>query len=153
MRLALAAVALTLPAHGVFVPGTSLAKVRLGERAPAVRAAWGSSHGVCEGCPRTTWYFNYKSFTQQGAAVELEHGRVVAAYTVWRPQGWHTREGLRLGDAEERIPAVYGALPRTDCGTYSAYVETATNAVSAFYVVGGRVWGFGLLRPGLPVCR
>ena len=54
---------------------------------------------------------------------------------------------------EERIPAVYGALPRTDCGTYAAYLETATNAVSAFYVVGGRVWGFSLLRPGLPVCR
>jgi hypothetical protein len=153
MKLALAAVAVTLPAHGVFVPGTSLGTIRLGERAPAVRAAWGRSYGVCTGCARTTWYFNYEPFTQQGAAVELERSRVVAVYTIWRPDGWRTREGLHLGDAEQRIPTLYGALPRTDCGTYAAYVEDRTSSVSAFYVVGGRVWGFGLLRPGLPVCR
>ena len=153
MRLALAALAVALPAHGVFVPGGSLGTVRLGERAPDVLAAWGRSHGVCMGCARTTWYFNYKPYTQQGAAVELERGRVVAAYTIWRPDGWRTRDGLHLGDGEQRIPTVYGALPRKDCGTYAAYVEDRTSSVSAFYVVDGRVWGFGLLRPGLPVCR
>jgi hypothetical protein len=153
MRLALAVVAAALPVHGVFVPGQSLGSIRLGESAAAVRATWGRSYGVCTGCARTTWYFNYKAFTQQGAAVEFRRGRVVAVYTLWRPGGWRARGGLRLGDADERIAALYGALPRDDCGTYAAYVEDRTSSVSAFYVVGGRVWGFGLLRPDVPVCR
>jgi hypothetical protein len=153
MRLVLAVVAAALPVHGVFVPGQSLGGVRLGDRPAAVRAAWGRSFGVCTDCTRKTWYFNYKQFTQQGAAVEFRSGRVVAAYTLWRPNGWRTRSGLRLGDAEERIAALYGALPRDDCGGYAAYVEDRTTSVSAFYVVGGRVWGFGLIRPDVPVCR
>ncbi len=108
---------------------------------------------MCKGCARTTWYFTYKPYTQPGLAVEFADGRVDAVYTIWQPAGWHTRDGLHLGDREERVATVYGALPRKDCGTYAAYLETRTSSVSAFYVLNSRVWGFGLLRPSAQVCR
>jgi hypothetical protein len=94
--LAVAAAIGSLPHAGTLVPGRSLGGIRLGEPAVQVSAALGAP-GVCDGCGTTTWYFTYRKFTNPGLAVELKAGRVTGMYTVWRPHGWHTPAGLRLG--------------------------------------------------------
>jgi hypothetical protein len=51
-----------LPPAATFVPGRSLAGIRLGERAAEVRAQLGRDYGLCRGCATTTWYFTYRIF-------------------------------------------------------------------------------------------
>src|SRR2546429_139128 len=81
--------------------------VRLGMTAAQVERAWGTVHGVCRGCARTTWYFTYKRFDPRGAGVELVHGRVVAIFTLWSPSGWQTADRrLAIGDETGRITLV-----------------------------------------------
>jgi hypothetical protein len=154
LALALAAsAAAALPARGTFVPGQSLGGLRLGMTGAQVERVWGRSHGVCRGCANTTWYFTYKRYAPQGAGVELARDRVVALFTLWSPPGWTTTSGLAVGDASSTITSVYGPLESVACANYAALVRPGPGAVSAFYVVGGRLWGFGLARPGIPSCR
>jgi hypothetical protein len=148
-----AAVAAALPHNGAVLPGISLGGLKLGDTKQRVTRTWGTKFGVCHGCSRTTWYYNYKRYEPQGAAVEFRARRVVALYTLWSPTGWHTRQGVRTGDPAAQITSVYGPLIKLDCGTYDAYQLSRGTAVTAFYVFGGTVWGFGLSRPSVPVCR
>lgn len=141
------------PRNGVFVPGASLGGLRIGMTPSQVRAAWGSTYGRCRNCRELTWYFNYAPFSPQGAGVEFRRGRVAAVFTLWSPAGWATSRGLRIGDAEARVTEVYGGLSRSECGTYHVLLLPRGRVVSAFYVVDGRVWGFGLLRAPSRPCR
>jgi hypothetical protein len=153
-----AALVLALPAasapprRGEFVPGKSLAGIRLGMTRQEVAAAWGKGHGVCRGCPQETWYFNYRPFTPQGAGVVFERGRVAHAFTVWRPSGWRTPEGLTLGDPASEVVRVYGALDRRQCTFYYALLKPAKRVQNVFYVFRDQVWGFGLIRPNASPC-
>jgi hypothetical protein len=144
--------AAALPRPGVFVPGRSLAGIRLGESAGEVRAALGA-HGVCIGCATTTWYFNYEPFSQRGLAVELTRQRVTAVYTLWQPVGWRAENGLRLGVVEAQLTASAGALVSVVCSGYDARVADAPQARSVYYVVQGKLWGFGLLQAHADPCR
>ena len=102
-----AASAAAPPNRGLFVPGKSLGGVTLGMTKAQVLAEWGKRHGVCRSCRRETWYFNYEPFTPEGAGVVFERGRAVHAFTVWRPPGWETPQGLRLGDDASEAARVY----------------------------------------------
>jgi hypothetical protein len=160
LRIAgLAAFLLALPAAaappraGVLVPGRSLGGLELGATPAQVRAAWGSTFGRCRDCRHTTWYFNLRPFRPQGAGVEFRRGRVVAVFTLSQPPGWRTSRGIALGENVARVTAVYGALARTECGLYSAFTLPSRAEVTAFYVRDGALWGFGLSRKGIPVCR
>jgi hypothetical protein len=150
---ALAALALGLPAKGVVVPGQSFAGLRLGATQAQVRTVWGKRFGRCRGCPQTTWYFTYQDFQPQGAGVTFLNGRATALFTIWSPSGWRTNRGLTVGDLEARVSALYGVLPRTECGTYSALVLRRGRVDTQLYVYRGRVWGFGLSRAGAPPCH
>jgi hypothetical protein len=142
------------PKTGVLVPGRSLGGVSLGMTQAQVRAAWGSRFGVCRDCgARTTWYFNRERFRPQGAGVELRDGRVASVFTLWKPPGWRTSDGLTLGEPEARITETYDALTRVECGGYSALLLRTAGTITAFYVYEGRLWGFGLTRPDSLVCR
>ncbi len=145
--------AAALPHVGVFVPGRSLGGIRLGESATAVRAELGGFYGVCSGCPTTTWYFTYLKYDQHGLAVELTHGRVSALYTLWDPPAWRARNNLRLGDAEGALTAAAGPLIPIACSGYDARVADHTGTRSVYYVVQGRLWGFGLMRADADPCR
>jgi hypothetical protein len=149
----LLAVALSLPQGGLVEPGKSLGGLRLGAPAAKVRAAWGDTFGRCRRCASPTWYFTYRRYAPQGAGVELRHGRVAGLFTLWSPPGWHTPAGLRIGDPSSRIGELYGPLARRDCRGYYAFVLPQRRSVTAFYVVDEKLWGFGLSRPSLPVCR
>jgi hypothetical protein len=134
-----------LPPVGTFVPGRSLAGVRLGEPAAEVRAHVGRDYGLCRGCATTTWYFTYRRFDDRGLAVELSGGRVSAVYTLWRPQGWRTADGLVLGAPQASVPH---GIPIA-CSGYEAFVD----GTSVYYVVEGSLWGFGLIERRQSPCR
>ncbi len=147
------AAALALPQAGVLVPGKSLGGLRLGATEAQVRAAWGPRAGLCRSCRERTLYFTHKRYAPQGAGATFRGRRAVALFTLWWPPGWRTKDGIHLGSAVAEVTARYGALPRVDCVGYYALTLRRGRTLTAFYVVKERLWGFGLLRPTVPVCR
>jgi hypothetical protein len=145
--------AAALPRPGSLVPARSLAGVRIGEPAAAVRAALGRGYGVCQGCARTTWYFNYRRFDQHGLAVELTRGRVSAVYTLWQPPGWRAPHGLQLGATQVQVTKLAGTLVPVECSGYEALVSDAHGVRTAYYIVDAKLWGFGLLQARESPCR
>jgi len=142
-----------LPKAGVLLPGRSLGDVRLGESARAVRAALGTFYGSCRGCPRRTWYFTYGRFDKHGLAVEFTGGRVSGVYTLWRPAGWHAPHKLGFGTSVLAVHRLTGASQTVPCADYSALVRDSAHARTAYYLVGGRLWGFGLFGRSTSPCR
>jgi hypothetical protein len=140
------------PKQGKFVPGRSLAGIRLGMTKEQVLAAWGERHGVCTSCPRETWYFNYTAFAPEGAGVAFRRDRVVHVFTIWRPAGWRTPEGLTLGAPASDVARLYGSLDRRQCTFYYALLRPTRKAQSVFYVFRDKVWGFGLIPPNASPC-
>jgi hypothetical protein len=140
------------PEAGVLVPGRSLGGAELGWTKAQVEAVWGRAYGRCRSCRQETLYFNRFAFRAEGAGVELRAGRVAAIFTLWAPQ-WSTTRGLRVGDPAIRVNGIYGALPRVECFGYAALLLPGRTSRSAIYLVDREVWGFGLQRANLPVCR
>jgi hypothetical protein len=142
-----------LPKAGVLVPGRSLGGIRLGESPRAVRAALGTFYGTCRGCPRRTWYFTYLPFDKHGLAVEFKGGRVSGVYTLWRPAGWHAPHKLGFGSSVLTVHRRTGASRTVTCKDYEALVQDSAHARTAYYLLNGRLWGFGLFRRGASPCR
>jgi hypothetical protein len=143
-----------LPQPGTLVPGRSLAGVRIGETEKAVQHVLGHRYGVCQGCTVTTWYFNYQPFDQHGLAVELTRGRVSAVYTLWQPAGWRTVAGLQLGAAQAQVTTQAGTLIPVQCtGGFEALVTDTRAVRTAYYIVDGKLWGFGLMPALESPCR
>ena len=140
------------PSGGLFRPGRSLAGVYIGMPKEAVARVWGVRHGVCRDCPQTTWYFNERPFRPEGAGVVLERGRVVQAFTLWKPEGWTTSQGLALGDAGGAVGETYGLLTERACRGYTALVLEEGASWSVFYVFEDELWGFGLIEPRRSPC-
>ena len=139
-----------LPHAATFVPATSLAGVRHGDTGAEVRRHLGADYGLCRGCATTTWYFTYRRFDDKGLAVELAgDGRVSAAYTLWSPPGWRTPGGLELGAPEGAVTSKVGVVIPVACSGYSALVR----GTSAYLIVDGKLWGFGLFPRGASPCR
>jgi hypothetical protein len=153
LLVAAAPASAALPKAGTLVPGRSLGGVRLGETPPKVRAALGDSYGVCRGCAVTTWYFTYRPFDRHGLAVELVGGRVSGVYTIWEPNGWRTPRGLRLGASEADLQTLAGPLVPIVCSGYDARIRDEADVRTVYYVLRGRVWGFGLLPAHASPCR
>jgi hypothetical protein len=142
------------PQGGLLVPGRSLGGVRLGATDASVRARWGSFYGQCHTCRAKTWYFTYTAFQPQGVGVVFRHHRAIALFTIWSPQGWRVAgRNLYLGFTARSVRPIYGRLPRTRCRGYTALVLRGRNATTELYLANGKVWGFGLSRPGVPVCH
>jgi hypothetical protein len=152
VALAAAPAASAPPAKGVFVPGISLGGVVLGMTKAEVTRAWGRRHGVCRNCARETWYFNYRPFEPQGTGVVFRRGRVVQAFTFWKPNGWRTPEGLELGAPRGDVGEGLVIRDERTCDGYVAMLAPGPSAESVFYVYRERLWGFGLMRPGADPC-
>jgi hypothetical protein len=142
-----------LPKAGVLVPGQSLGGVRLGESPRDVRAMLGTFFGTCQGCPHRTWYFTYAPFDKHGLAVELKGGRVSGLYTLWRPAGWYAPHKLGFGYSVLAVHRLAGASRTVICRGYEALVRDSARATTAYYLVDGRLWGFGLFRRDASPCR
>ena len=149
---AVLAAAIALPLHGTLVPGKSLGGLHLGDSPAHVVAIWGRQFGVCTDCARPTWYYNYTAYEPQGAGVAFAGRHVVQLFTLWSPTGWRTPRGLRTGDPASRISDLYGRLSFVRCSGYDTYELGRAHSVTSFYVVNGKVWGFGLSRPAVPEC-
>jgi len=152
LTLAVPAVA-GLPLAGTLAPGRSLGGIRLGETSHAVRAALGRGFGVCNDCLRPTWYFTYKPLDAHGLAVEFVHRRVVAIYTLWKPKGWHSTNGLRLGASPLQVHNRAGRLRTITCDGYDALVADRPGSRTAYFVYRGSLWGFGLFLANWSRCR
>jgi hypothetical protein len=148
-----ASAAAGLPHAGTFVPGRSLGGIRIGESPHAVRATLGTFYGVCTDCARTTWYFTYREFDRHGLGVEFVAGRVSAVYTLWRPGGWHSANGLRLGASPLAVEKQVGFIRTITCARYDARVADGAKTRTAYYLFRGSLWGFGLFRLGHDPCR
>jgi hypothetical protein len=140
------------PQRGDFVPGKSLGGVRLGMTKAQVAQAWGTRHGVCTNCAAETWYFNFAPFTPQGAGVVFKRDHVVHVFTIWRPTGWGTPQGLSLGAPVSDVSRLYGSLDRRQCSFYYALLKPSGRTQSVFYVFRDRVWGFGLIPRNASPC-
>ncbi|HJU35825.1 MAG TPA: hypothetical protein VJ716_00205 [Gaiellaceae bacterium] len=145
--------AAALPKAGRLVPGRSLGGIRLGESPRAVRHALGTFYGACRGCRRRTWYFTYRPFEKQGLAVEFTRGRVSGIYTLWRPKGWHAGHGLGFGSSPLAVHALVGSTQTVVCRGYEALAQDTVHVRTVYYLVDGRLWGFGLFRRGASPCR
>jgi hypothetical protein len=143
-----------LPEFGVFVPGRSLAGIRLGDTGSSVAARFGRVHQPCTLCDRPTWLYTYPD-RGVGLAVSFDaRRRVVAVFTLGAPAGWRSREGLPLGAPVQGIAELYGRdLRPTTCVGYVAWSRHGRNAVTSFYSDGDVVYGFALARPGEPICQ
>ncbi|HET7046558.1 MAG TPA: hypothetical protein VFI37_17055 [Gaiellaceae bacterium] len=153
LALAASSAAAALPRRGLVVPGKSLGGVRLGTSTNRLLERWGRSFGVCSGCTKPTWYFNFVPFQPEGAAAVFAGTRVAGLFTLWSPKGWRTLQGLAIGDPAARIAALYGPLGRQDCRGYYRLLLHRSGTTTAFSVVDGRVWGFELSRGGSLPCR
>jgi hypothetical protein len=153
LLIALAAAAAKPPPAGLLVPGQSLGGIRLGMTPAQVKATWGADFGRCRNCLKPTWYYNYAPFTPQGTGVEFRSRHVAAVFTLRSPAGWHTTKRLRIGDPDVRVTELYGALPRIGCPGYDAITLVTPSVTTSFYVEDSKVFGFGLSRAAVPVCR
>jgi hypothetical protein len=142
-----------LPKAGVLVPGRSLGGVRLGESPRAVRAGLGTFYGNCRDCAQQTWYFTYKPFERPGLGVEFTRGRVSAVYTLWHPAGWHAQHKLGFGTLPLVVHKLVGRTTTVVCPGYDVLVRDSRHARDAYFLYGGRLWGFGLFRRGATPCR
>lgn len=142
-----------LPKAGALVPGRSLGGVRIGESEQAVRAALGTFYGACRDCRRVTWYFTYRPFARPGLGVEFTRGRVSAVYTLWHPAGWHAQHKLGFGTLPLVVHKLLGRTTTVVCRGYEVLVRDSRRARDAYYLYGGRLWGFGLFPRGATPCR
>ena len=92
------------PGAGVLVPGRSLGGIALGTTKAALERSWGRAYGVCKGCRRETWYFNYYAFQPRGAGVEFRAGKVAAIFTLYQPAGWRTNRGFSSATTRRALP-------------------------------------------------
>jgi hypothetical protein len=144
--------AAALPQAGVLVPGRSLGGIRLGAPEQHVKALWGPRFGVCRDCSSRTLYFTYVPFAPQGAGAVFRRGSAVALYTLWSPTGWRATRGIRVGDPVALVRRAYPRAARAQCDRYSALTLVRERTITAFYVLEGKVWGFGLSRAGARLC-
>lgn len=100
----------------------------------------------------TTWYFTSAKFTQPGLAIELRSERVSAVYTVWQPRGWHSITGVRIGAVEGQVTKLAAPVTPVVCPAYTALVRDGSGVRTAYYIVDGKLWGFGLMSARSP-CR
>lgn len=146
----------TFPQIGVFIPGKSLGGVHLGMTQTQVRSLWGSNFKICKlslCAGTTTWYYIYPKGEPVGAAVVFKGGKVVTVFTLGSPSGWHTQEGLQVGEEIDRVTDLYGKTGWKVCIGYGAMTMRGDKIISSVYTTGEAVYGFALGLPGEPVCQ
>lgn len=150
----------SLPTKGVLTPGESLGGIRIGMTMAQVKGRWGTNYKVCprsSSCPSSktdqVWYFIYERGEPLGAAVRFRRGHVSAVFTLGSPQGWHTQEGLGVGEQIDEANRLYGQLAWHVCIGYGAMSMRNGNTVTSIYTTGESVYGFALTATSEPICQ
>jgi hypothetical protein len=144
------------PSAGVLAPGKSLGGVELGMTMDQVKKLWGSQYKLCpkSDCKNAVvWYYIYPRGEPLGAAVRFRHQHVSAVFTLGSPAGWHTSEGLGVGEQVDRVNALYGQLAWHVCIGYGAMSMRTGNTVTSIYTTGEAVYGFAITAPNEAVCQ
>jgi hypothetical protein len=146
-----------LPSRGILTPGVSLGGVHIGDTMTQVVARWGHNYKLCPtnqcGKKDTVWYYIYGRGEPLGAAVRFLNGKVRAVFTLGSPAGWHTAEGLLIGEQIDKANALYGQLGWSVCIGYGAMSMRNSKTVTSIYTTGEAVYGFALTAPGTPICQ
>ncbi|HZO96464.1 MAG TPA: hypothetical protein VFB42_03745 [Gaiellaceae bacterium] len=147
-----------LPTRGVFVPGVSLAGVKLGDTMVRVKKVLGARYQLCtvensDLCREPVWLFEYTRGEPLGVAVKFHLGRVTAVFTLGAPTGWHTKEGLKTTDPVSSIYDLYDTPIYTKCIGFEALSSRKGGVTTSFYTASGVVYGFALTGPREPICQ
>jgi hypothetical protein len=140
------------PVNGILVPGKSLGGVRLGDPAAKVQMLWGRDYTVLSDRP-TTWLYMSPTGDPFGAAVSFRHRVVTAVFTIGGTGGWHTSNGLRVGQTLASFNDPSPSSTSTACIGYGAVSTRSGSAVTSILTNGQAVYGFALTRPFEPVCH
>jgi hypothetical protein len=84
--------------------------------------------------------------------VELTRGRVPPS-TFCGSRAADAPVLLQLGAAQAQVTSLAGPLIPIACAGYDALVRDARHARTVYYIVSGKLWGFGLLRARENPCR
>jgi hypothetical protein len=140
----------------VLAPGKSLGGLRLGMTMDQVERLWGSQYKLCpkSDCKNeTVWYYIYARGEPLGAAVRFRNEKVSAVFTLGSPTGWHTSEGLGVGEQIDRVNTLYGNLAWHVCIGYGAMSMRTGNTVTSIYTTGVVVYGFAITAPTESICQ
>jgi hypothetical protein len=147
-----------LPTRGIFVPGVSLAGVKLGYTQDKVKAALGPNYRLCTVansnlCKEPLWLYEYQRGEPLGVAVRFKHKIVSAVFTLGAIQGWKTSEGLKMYDPVSNIYSLYETPIYSKCIGFEAFSMKKGTITSSFYTASGVVYGFALTAPGEAICQ
>ena len=146
-----------LPSRGILTPGVSLGGVHIGDTMTQVQARWGHNYKLCpkNQCKGTdiVWFYIYGRGEPLGAAVRFRNEKVRAVFTLGSPPGWHTAEGLLIGEQIGKANALYGQLGWSVCIGYGAMSMRNSKTVTSIYTTGEAVYGFAITAPAEPVCQ
>jgi hypothetical protein len=147
-----------LPTRGIFVPGVSLAGVKLGFTQARVKAALGSNYRLCtiansSLCKEPLWLYEYQRGEPLGVAVRFHNKIVTAVFTLGAIQGWKTSEGLKMYDPVSNIYSLYETPIYSKCIGFEAFSMKKGGSLSSFYTASGVVYGFALTAPGEAICQ
>src|SRR5437764_549810 len=146
------------PARGIFVPGVSLAGVKIGFDQAKVKAALGLNYRVCTPantnlCKEPLWLYQYQRGEPLGVAVRFHNNKVSAVFTLGAIQGWKTSEGLKMYDPVSNIYSLYETPIYSKCIGFEAFSMKKGTITSSIYTASGVVYGFALTAPGEAICQ
>ena len=125
-----------------------------------VKRVWGGNYKLCprsSACPLTktdqVWDYIYERGEPLGAAVRFRHGIVTAVFTLGSPTGWHTQQGLGVGEQIEKANELYGQLAWHVCTGYAAMSMRNGNTITSIYTTGENVYGFALTASTESICQ
>jgi hypothetical protein len=143
----------SLPTRGLFIPGVSLAGVRIGDTQRRVVGILGPKYKTCSYCADPTFLWMYRTGEPLGMAARFQKGHVVAVFTLGSPAGWKTDKGLAMGDGISSVYQFFSNTGTKRCIGFDAITAQTGKVTTAFYSAAGVVYGFALVIPGMTVCQ
>jgi hypothetical protein len=144
----------SFPTRALFIAGTSLAGVKLGDTQAAVKARLGPRYEIFDQSKDVIWLYEYQGGEPLGMGIRFDKKlKVVAMFTLGTPIGWKTDKGLKLFDPISNVYQYYNTTKETRCIGYDALSMGGKGSTSAFYSAAGVVYGFALVVPGQNVCQ
>lgn len=151
-----------LPTVGILVPGVSLAGIKLGMTEKQVGKILGENPVLCtvaisKLCAEPVFLYEYTHGEPLGVGVKFHafegNELVSAVFTLGTIQGWHTKEGLKMGDPVSNIYNFYSTPINTNCIGFAALSAKSGKVTTSFYTADGIVSGFALTQPPEGVCQ
>ena len=151
-----------LPTVGVLVPGVSLAGIKLGMTEKQVAAILGKNPVLCTFsisnlCKEPVYLYEYTHGEPLGVGVKFHsfagNEKVDAVFMLGTIAGWHTKEGLKIGDPVSNIYNFYSTPINTNCIGFAALSAKSGSITTSFYTADGIVSGFALTEPPEAICQ